>query len=313
MIEVVEVGPRDGLQNLNTVLTLDQRIQLIESLAGIGFCHIEGGSFVRPDLLPQMAQSGQVSEYFSPALTKAEQNFWFLVPNQKGLEIALASGCRAIAFFTATSELFNQKNIRMSVPDSLNRIRAMIETLKEREFEFLKFSDPFGAGQPKQLKLRLYISTVISCPYEGYQDPRRTAGIIEWMQQQNIYQTLAQISLGDTIGIGTPKLWRLVLAGLEKDNIAMHCHNTYGTAIASVYEGLCQGVTVFDSSIGGLGGCPYAKGATGNLATEDLLFFLGQEGVPTGIDLYDLRGVFALLSKLKLKNSSHIFEATKFK
>ena len=269
MIRIFEVGPRDGLQNEKTILSLEDKIWLIESLSKTGMTDIEGGAFVRPDRVPQMADSEQVSA----ALTAGQSsgvNYWFLVPNQKGLDRALANGVKNVAFFTAVSETFNSKNIGMSVDDSFKEIESMMAIAKK-----------------ENLKTRGYVSTVWGCPFEG----RIPAAKAQLSLERLAALGVNQVSIGDTIGVANPNAVQDVLkpllknhAGSPKDLFAVHFHDTRGTALANAAKALELGITVFDSSIGGLGGCPFAPGAAGNLATEDLLYLFKEMGIQTGVN-----------------------------
>lgn len=264
-VRIFEVGPRDGLQNESQILSTETRLKFINLLAEAGHQDIEIGAFVNPEKIPQMAGSDEVQKQFSSDKTR---NYWTLVPNQRGFESALASGASHIAIFTAASETFNLKNINATIEGSFARFR-----------EFLP------AAKKAKMKVRGYISTCFGCPYEGPVDPKKVLKVTEQMLKLGV----SEISIGDTIGVATPyqvrdltkKLLRLV--GSKK--LALHFHDTRGTALANILMGLETGVTTFDASAGGLGGCPFALKATGNVATEDLLYMLHGMGVKTGIDL----------------------------
>lgn len=269
MVRIFEVGPRDGLQNEKTILSLEDKIWLIESLSKTGLTDIEGGAFVRPDRVPQMADSEQVSAALS-AQNRNGVNYWFLVPNQKGLERALSKGVKNVAFFTAVSESFNSKNIGMSIDDSFKEIEAMM-TIARKE----------------NLKTRGYVSTVWGCPFEGRIPAMKAQQSLERMAALGV----DQVSIGDTIGVANPNGVQEVLKPLlqkhtssPKDLFAVHFHDTRGTALANAVRALELGITVFDSSVGGLGGCPFAPGAAGNLATEDLLYLFKEMGIQTGVN-----------------------------
>lgn len=304
-ISLVEVGPRDGLQNTSQILTFGQHLKLIRALFSSGLSEIEGGSFVKPDRVPSMAHTKDIATYFKGENT----SLWYLVPNQKGLRQALEQGVQKIALFTAASKTFNEKNIGMTLNESLKVIRSCFADLKTEGYSFLPhWAD--SSFDEKKVKIRLYISTVISCPYQGPMDPSATLSILEKLEDLPI----AQYSLGDTLGVGTPKSWQSLLSLLPQtylnlNRIAMHCHDTYGCALASIAEGLNYGITTFDSSIGGLGGCPYAPGATGNLATEDLVYFLNKEGFETGVNLEKLLTIFGGETTGTLCNVSKVFKA----
>lgn len=308
-VSIVEVGPRDGLQNVKESLSVEQKIALIQYLLDHGFIDIEAGSFVRPDKVPQMAHSDQIADHFAGQHDK----LWYLVPNLKGLENALTHKVTQLAFFTAASETFNQKNIGMGIKESLQVIRDSINFLKESGYQFITGWEN-KPSMEKKLKLRLYVSTVISSPYEGKVKPDSTLKIMEELLPLGF----SQVSLGDTIGVGVPNDWKALLAKIpssyfKKNQIAMHCHDTYGTALSCVEFGLEQGVRTFDASIGGLGGCPFAPGATGNLATEDLLYFLEGQGIKTGIDVRSLLDAINPERTGTLKNVSKVGLALKEK
>lgn len=306
-VSIIEVGPRDGLQNVKELLSLEQKKALIAFLLKKGFTDVEAGSFVRPDLVPAMQDTPQLAH----DLAKQHQNLWYLVPNLVGLEKALAARASQLAFFTAASTAFNQKNIGVSLLKSIDHIQDCIEHLRDNGYHILQnWQDrPVDA---KHVKLRLYISTVIGCPFEGKIAPKKTVGILESL----MHLGFSQVSLGDTIGVGVPRDWKMLLESLDtrliKNNqIAMHCHNTYGTALACVAAGLEMGVRSFDAAIGGLGGCPFAPGASGNLATEDLVYFLGHQGVDSGFDVNNLLDVFSPERTANLVNHSMVARALK--
>jgi len=264
-VKIVEVGPRDGLQNEKQVIPLDVKVALIDRLAAAGLAAIEAGSFVSPKWVPQMADSAEV---YARIARKPGVSYSFLVPNLKGLEAALAAGVEEIAVFGAASESFSQKNINASIAESLARFEPVAK-----------------AARDGGLRVRGYVSTVIACPYEGAVAPAAVAGVAKALREMGCYE----ISLGDTIGAGTPATTLAMLEAVARDvpvaMLAGHYHDTYGQALANIYASLEFGVAVFDSSVSGLGGCPYAKGATGNVATEDVLYLLHGQGIHTGIDL----------------------------
>ena len=273
-IFLVEVGPRDGLQNIKTVLPFDQKKEFIQSLLDLGFPDIEAGSFVRADRIPAMAHTPELTTHFA----SHHDRLWYLVPNLPGLKNALAKKVSQLAFFTAASETFNQKNIGMDLSKNFSVIQEMIQYLQDEGCHFIPAWTE-KPQQPKEVKLRLYISTVIACPYEGPMASQKTVDLTE----QYLPMGFSQVSLGDTIGVGTPQNWEKLLSlfspkRLQGLQLAMHCHDTYGRALDCVQQGLDQGIRVFDSSIGGLGGCPFAPGAPGNLATEKLIHFLEKTG-----------------------------------
>ncbi|MGE8562404.1 MAG: hydroxymethylglutaryl-CoA lyase [Acinetobacter bohemicus] len=264
-VKIVEVGPRDGLQNEKTPLTLQQRKALILDLMKTGIKSIEVGSCVSAKWIPQMAQSDVL---FAELPKDPNIQFSLLTPNIKGFESARAVGCQEVAVFTAASESFTQKNINCSIDESLE-----------------KFSDVMAAAKASNIKVRGYVSCMVDCPYEGAIDPQRVAKVSKRLLDMGCYE----VSLGETIGTATPdrvkKVWDICLAEMDSHVLAGHFHNTYGMAIANIYQSLLQGIRVFDSSIAGLGGCPYAKGASGNVATEDLYYLLSKMGFATGLDL----------------------------
>ena len=264
-VKIVEVGPRDGLQNEKTPLTLQQRKALILDLMKTGLKSIEVGSCVSAKWVPQMAQSDVL---FAELPKDPNIQFSLLTPNIKGFESARAVGCQEVAVFTAASESFTQKNINCSIDESLE-----------------KFSDVMAAAKASNIKVRGYVSCMVDCPYEGAIDPQRVAKVSKRLLDMGCYE----VSLGETIGTATPdrvkKVWDICLAEMDSHVLAGHFHNTYGMAIANIYQSLTQGIRVFDSSIAGLGGCPYAKGASGNVATEDLYYLLSKMGFATGLDL----------------------------
>jgi hydroxymethylglutaryl-CoA lyase len=297
-IRVVEVGPRDGLQNEPKVRSradlVDVRVNLIVALAKAGLVDVEAGAFVRADRIPPMAGTDLVLKKLREEFPELWQTrrFWSLVPNRKGLDLALAAGARHISVFTATSDAFNQKNIQMTVEESLKELRPTVEDAKK-----------------SGLVVRGYVSTVWGCPYSGPVKPERA----QYVADELLAMGVSEISLGDTIGVATPNKVREVLqlfpAGLP---IAVHFHDTRGTAIANCLEAIQSGINVVDSSAGGLGGCPYAKGASGNLATEDLLYMLHGMGYSTGVSLEKVCEASAIFEKeLELSLPSRYFKAWK--
>ena len=267
-VKIVEVGPRDGLQNEKQTIPTDVKIQLIEKLTGAGLNYIEAGSFVNPKWVPQMADSEAVFE----GITKqANTTYAALTPNMKGYERAQAAGANEVAIFAAASEGFSQKNINCSIAESINRFEPIMQAAKQQN-----------------MPVRGYISCVLGCPYEGEVSPALVAEIAEQLFAMGCYE----ISLGDTIGVGTAgKVVEMIEQCQQKlpvEKLAVHFHDTYGQALTNIYAALQQGVAVVDSSIAGLGGCPYAKGASGNVATEDVLYLLNGLGINTGVDLNKL-------------------------
>jgi hydroxymethylglutaryl-CoA lyase len=264
-VRIVEVGPRDGLQNERRTLTTALRVGLIERLADCGLTTIECGSFVSPRWVPQMANTDEV---LATLRRKPGVSYPVLVPNLQGLEDALAAGAEEIAVFTAASDAFNRKNINATVAESLERLQPVIERATQ-----------------EKVRARAYVSTVLGCPYQGAVAISEVVRVARELVAMGCYE----ISLGDTIGIGTPRkareMWLACAAEIPVSSLAVHFHNTYGQALANTYACLEEGCRTVDASIGGLGGCPYADGATGNLATEDLVYMLHGMGLQTGVDL----------------------------
>ncbi|WP_104509675.1 hydroxymethylglutaryl-CoA lyase [Acinetobacter indicus] len=282
-VKIVEVGPRDGLQNEKTPLTLDKRRQLILDLMQTGLQAIEVGSCVSAKWVPQMADSDVL---FAGLPKDPNIQFSLLTPNLKGFESALAVGCTEVAVFTAASESFTRKNINCSIDES-----------------FEKFSDVMREAKAHNIRVRGYVSCMVDCPYEGAIDPQQVAKVSQRLLDMGCYE----VSLGETIGTATPdrvkKVWDACLAELDATVLAGHFHNTYGMAIANIYQSLLQGIRVFDSSIAGLGGCPYAKGASGNVSTEDLYYLLSNMGYETGIQLDALMQASRNISNVLQRNN----------
>lgn len=267
-VKIVEVGPRDGLQNEPTVVPTSTKINLINKLSETGLKTIEATSFVSAKWVPQMADNQEVLKGIN---LESEISYPVLVPNLKGLEHAIASGAKEIAIFGSASEAFSRKNINCSIAESIQRFSSVVEQAKLQG-----------------IKVRGYVSCVAGCPYEGEVSPTAVARLSESLLELGCYE----VSLGDTIGVGTPKKIRSVLDELRTlsrsgnyQEFAIHCHDTFGQALANVYASLDCGIRVIDSSVAGLGGCPYAAGASGNLATEDLVYFLKGQGLESGVDL----------------------------
>jgi hydroxymethylglutaryl-CoA lyase len=262
---MVEVGPRDGLQNEKTSVPTEVRIELIERLADAGLPAVEAGSFVSPKWIPQMADTGEVMR----RLRRREGvSYPVLVPNMKGLEAAIAAGATDIAGFAAATETFSKRNTNCSIAESLKRQATVCRAA-------------IDAG----LRVRGYMSVVLGCPYEGEVQPAQVADVVRQLWDMGCYE----VSLGDTVGMGTPaktqRLIEAVSAYVPVEKIGGHYHDTYGQAIANILASLEMGMVTFDSSVAGLGGCPYSPGATGNVATEDVLYMLDGMGIETGVDM----------------------------
>jgi len=270
-VRLVEVGPRDGLQNEKRPLSVADRVQMIEGLIEAGLTTIEAGSVVSPKWVPQMEGS---TEVLSSVGHRKGITLQMLVPNFRGFEAARDAGAEEIAIFASASESFSQKNINCSIAESFDRFLPVMEGAR-------------NAG----MRVRGYVSCVLGCPYEG---PVALSSVVAVASRLHAFGCY-EVSLGDTIGIGTPRaaatMVRAVAAEIPVSSIALHEHNTYGQALANILACLEEGVSVFDSSVGGLGGCPYAKGATGNVATEELVFMLDGMGIKTGVDLPKLARV----------------------
>lgn len=284
-IKIVEVGARDGLQNEKTPLSVDDKLTLIQGLADANLKFIEAGSCVSPKWVPQMAGS---TEIFGRLPTDTDVSFFLLTPNLRGFEDALAAGCKEVAVFTGASETFTQKNINCSIDESIDRFADILALAKEHD-----------------IKVRGYVSCVVDCPYEGATDPKIVAKVARRLYDMGCYE----ISLGETIGTATPNRVKAMLQAcmdeLDISVIAGHYHNTYGMAISNIHESLNMGVRIFDASVGGLGGCPYAKGASGNVATEDVHYLMTGLGLSTGIDIDKLVKVSAnICQKLNRDNGS---------
>ncbi|MGY2162245.1 hydroxymethylglutaryl-CoA lyase [Pseudomonas tolaasii] len=264
-VRLVEVGPRDGLQNEAQPVSVADKVQLVDALSAAGLGYIEVGSFVSPKWVPQMAGSAEV---FAQIQRKTGVTYGALAPNLRGFEDALAAGVKEVAVFAAASEAFSQRNINCSISESLER-----------------FVPIMAAAQQNGISVRGYVSCVLGCPYEGQIAPEQVAAVARELYAMGCYE----VSLGDTIGTGTAgatrRLFEVVGGQVPRDKLAGHFHDTYGQAIANIYASLLEGINVFDSSIAGLGGCPYAKGASGNVATEDVVYLLNGLGIETGIDL----------------------------
>ena len=264
-VRIVEVGPRDGLQNEKTLVPAATKIELIDRLTACGLPSVEATSFVSPKWVPQLADAAEV---LAGITQRPGVGYPVLVPNEQGLERALAAGVREIAVFTAASDAFAQRNINTDVAGSLARLRPVVTRARE-------------AG----LQVRAYVSTVLGCPYQGEVPLDAVVKVSRALHDLGCYE----ISLGDTVGVGTPakarEMLRACADAVPIAQLAVHFHDTYGQALANVFACIEAGVRVVDSSVGGLGGCPYAQGASGNLATEDLVYMLHGLGLQTGVDL----------------------------
>ena len=264
-VRIVEVGPRDGLQNEKTLVPTPAKIELIDRLTATGLSTIEATSFVSPKWVPQLADAAEV---FTGIQRKQGVRYPVLVPNEQGYERARAVGADEVAVFTAASEAFNRKNINASIDESIERFRPVIER-----------------ANADGVKVRGYVSTVLGCPYQGEVPVADVVRVAQRMHALGCYE----ISLGDTIGVGTPQKARAMLRAVAQvvpmDALAVHFHDTYGQALPNLLACFEEGVRVADASVSGTGGCPYAKGATGNVATEDVLYLLDGLGVETGVDI----------------------------
>jgi hydroxymethylglutaryl-CoA lyase len=275
-VRIVEVGPRDGLQNEKQPVATATKIELIGRLADCGLTAIEATAFVSPKWVPQMADAAAVMAGIE---RRSGVAYPVLAPNQKGLEAALAAGAQEVAVFAAASEAFSQKNINCTVKESLERFRPVLAMAKDAK-----------------LKVRGYVSCVLGCPYQGEVTPAAVADVAWALLEMGCYE----VSLGDTIGTGTPEkakaMIELVARRVPLKKLAGHYHDTFGMAIANIYASLQMGVSVFDASVGGLGGCPYANGASGNVATEDVVWLLQGLGIDCGVDLDRLVDTAAWIS-----------------
>lgn len=286
-VSIVEVGPRDGLQNESTSVPTDIKLQLIDKLADSGLMTIEATSFVSPKWVPQLADA---SALLSQLDLNSGIDYPVLTPNMKGYENALQAGAKKVAVFAAASESFAQKNTNCSIAESIERFKPICD-----------------AAQKDNVLVRGYVSCVMGCPYEGNIDPAVVVEVSNKLLDLGCYE----VSLGDTIGIGnagmTSQLLDTVLASISVDKIAAHFHNTYGQALANLLVALQYGVSTIDASVSGLGGCPYAKGASGNVATEDVVYMLDGLGIDSGVNLEKLIEAGNFISNyLNRKNQSNI-------
>jgi len=274
---IVDVGPRDGLQNEKTIVPAAVKIALIERLADAGLKSVEATSFVSPKWVPQMADA---TEVLKGIRRREGVSYPVLTPNLKGFDAAIEAGAQEVAIFAAASEAFSEKNINCSIVESIKRFEPVV-----------------AAAQAMEIKVRGYVSCVVGCPYEGEVSPKKVAEVAKALRDLGCYE----ISLGDTIGVGTPgsvtRMLDVVGRALPIKQLAGHFHDTYGMAIANIHAALQFGINTFDSSVAGLGGCPYAKGASGNVASEDVVYLLNGLGIETGIDLEALVDAGAFISQ----------------
>ncbi|MDX3969286.1 MAG: hydroxymethylglutaryl-CoA lyase [Bradyrhizobium sp.] len=264
-VRIIEMGPRDGLQNEKTPVSVEARIAFVEALVAAGLKTVEVGAFVSPKAIPQMASSDAVLRGVTH-IKGAE--FHVLVPNEKGYDAARAAGAKVVSVFAAASEGFSRANINCTIAESIERFKPVL-----------------ARARADGIPVRGYISCVLGCPFDGEIKPKAVADLANTLFELGCYE----ISLGDTIGVGTPskarEMLRAVSASIPPARLAMHFHDTYGQALANLYAGMEEGVRVIDAAAGGLGGCPYAPGATGNVATEDVVYMLEGMGIRTGVDL----------------------------
>ncbi|WP_316234763.1 hydroxymethylglutaryl-CoA lyase [Bradyrhizobium sp. SZCCHNR1020] len=276
-VRIIEMGPRDGLQNEKTPLSVADRIAFVRALVDAGLTTVEVGAFVSPKAIPQMVGSDEVMR----AVAQLPGEFHVLVPNVKGYEAARAGGAKVVSVFAAASESFSRANINCSVAESLERFKPVIAHAKA-----------------DGIKVRGYVSCVLGCPYEGEIKPQAVVDVAKVLWELGCYE----ISLGDTIGVGTPRKAREMLRAVGGDvpsaHLAMHFHDTYGQALANLYAGMEEGVRVIDAAAGGLGGCPFAPGANGNVATEDVVYMLEGMGIRTGVDMAKLLAATNEISRL---------------
>lgn len=289
-VRIVDVGPRDGLQNEKKPIATEDKVKFIRMLVEAGLKNVEATSFVKPEAIPQLADSVEVITQLNAHAWLADVSFSCLVPNMRGFEKALELGVREIALFVATSDSFSKRNINATVDESFERIKPVAEAA-------------LAAG----VKVRGYLSTVYGCPYEGDVSPARVLEVAQRLQALGVYE----ISLGDTTGIGTPlqvqRTLEILLNVMPKRLIAMHFHDTLGMAMANILASLDMGIATFDASAGGIGGCPYAKGASGNVATEDLVYLCESLGIHTGVDLLGLMKASSfMLGKLGIESPSKL-------
>jgi hydroxymethylglutaryl-CoA lyase len=277
-IRIVEVGPRDGLQNEKTPISVEARIAFVDALVAAGLHAVEVGAFVSPKAVPQMANSDQV---LRGVAHYTDREFHVLVPNGKGYDAAYAAGAKVIAVFASASEGFSRANINCSIAESIERFKPVM-----------------ARAEADGVQVRGYVSCVLGCPYDGEVKPEAVVRVAKSLRDLGC----TEISLGDTIGVGTPlrarQLLRAVAGVVPMAHLAMHFHDTYGQALANLYAGMEEGARVIDAAAGGLGGCPYAPGATGNVATEDVVYMLEGMGIATGVDLAKLVAATNEVSRL---------------
>jgi hydroxymethylglutaryl-CoA lyase len=290
-VRIVEVGPRDGLQNEARTVPTAKKAEFVRMLAAAGLQDIEVASFVHPKWVPQLADAADLIRQLPPV---PGVRYSALVPNMKGLERAIETGIRRIAVFTAASETFNRKNINMGIDESIDVFRPVVERARK-----------------EGISVRGYVSTCFVCPYEGPVAKEKVGDVTKRLFDLGV----DEVSIGDTIGAATPKdvesTGSFLLERFDAGKLAMHFHDTYGMAVANVYQSLQMGFTIFDSSAGGLGGCPYAPGASGNLATEDLLYLLDRLGIETGVSLHLIRRASHFIaSELARELPSRVLQTT---
>lgn len=293
MIRIVEVGPRDGLQNEKTILATEDKFRFISELSDCGLKTIEVTSFVKAPAIPQMADAAELFTQVKNELDGNGVTYPCLVPNIKGYETAKSLGVKEIAIFTATSDTFAKKNINATVDESFERMKEVVAEAKK-----------------DGVMVRGYVSTAFGCPYEGTMDVKKLISVTKRLFELGVYE----VSVGDTIGVAIPQQVRAYIRAMKNEfsigKLAMHFHDTRGMAPTNIYVSLEEGITTFDSSAGGLGGCPYAKGATGNVATEDVWYLLNSQGLDTGIDIAKLAAASKfILDKINRQTESKFLKA----
>ncbi|XP_050395387.1 hydroxymethylglutaryl-CoA lyase, mitochondrial [Patella vulgata] len=291
-VKIVEVGPRDGLQNEKEIVPTDVKVEFINRLSDTGLSVIEVTSFVSPKWVPQMSDHKEVLDRIQ---RKSGVVFSALTPNIQGFQAAVSAKADEVAIFGAASESFSKKNINCSIEESLNRFQQVTQAAKQ-----------------SNIPVRGYVSCVLGCPYEGDVSADKVAQVAKRLYDMGCYE----ISLGDTIGVGTPGQVKQLITSVSKvvpvDKLAIHCHDTYGQALANIFSALQMGVSVVDSSVSGLGGCPYAKGASGNVSTEDVVYLLNGLGIKTGVDVQKLIEAGQFISQaLGRKSGSKVAQAIK--